>query len=373
MKELLKKIDFGNEAGDDPDVEELMTYFVEQELFHRFLDPRKRFLVATARKGIGKSALLEWINFNCANNDPEAIVVKYRGADIVRSKFNLTGELKTPNDHIRDWMVRLCTMVNRELALRLKLALTDDEVTLIESAEIDGYKSRNLVGCLLDRFQKILSSGTPTKLAAKDEVSLLKRVANRKVWILLDDLDATFQQTEEECMSLGTFFSACRYLMHDVKDVIIRVTMRTDVWPAVRNYDESQDKTGQYLHEIEWSQPDFRRLLYARVKAEVERLKIKVSKPPAHVTQEEIEEHLLQLIFLPRMPWGDPNDIWKEREVRTYKVIYTLSYERPRWAIQLCKLAQLRALARDGDVITKDDIDSVWGEYGAKRMGRSFC
>lgn len=56
--ELLATLDFGNEAGDDVDAAELLSYFVEQQSFRHFLDREKRLLVATARKGVGKSALL---------------------------------------------------------------------------------------------------------------------------------------------------------------------------------------------------------------------------------------------------------------------------------------------------------------------------
>ena len=54
--------------------------------------------------------------------------------------------------------------------------------------------------------------------------------------------------------------------------------------------------------------------------------------------------------------------------VKTYRVIYVLSYERPRWAIQLCKLAVEAALRKHSARIAKDSIDEVWGEYGAKRI-----
>jgi hypothetical protein len=367
MSELLRRIDFGNEAGDDADPEELVTYFVEQEKFKGFIDPRKRILVATAKKGVGKSALIQWASFMLEKGDEEALVIKCRGADLARSKFGVSGDLKTPNDHIRDWMVRICTLVNRELALRLNLALTDDKITLIESAELDGYKSRNLIGCLLDRFQKFLDSANPTKLHAKDEVQLFKRLKARRVWILIDDLDATFQKTDAESLELGTFFSACRYLIQDVKDINIRVTMRTDVWPVIRRFDEAQDKTEQYIFEILWRQSDFRRLLFRRIKAEVERLNLQLSNPPSHVSEEEIEEYLLKMVFVPRMLWGTAA-LGNQREVATYKVIYTLSYERPRWAIQLCKLAQARALDRGETHISKEHIDDVWGEYGSKRI-----
>lgn len=383
MESILARLDFGNEAADDVDPEELAPYFVEQDTFSRFLDERKRLLVATARKGVGKSALLQWISYKVGSIDPEALVIKVRGADLVRSKFNLTTSLDGPNDYIRDWTIRICALVNRHLAARIKLALDDDAMTLIETAELEGYKARNLVGCLLDRMGSVLDKfGTPKKLAARNEVELLKRTKNRKVWIIIDDLDATFQNTIAESISLATFFSSCRYIGQDLKGVFFRVSMRSDVWALLRRFDEALDKVEQYVSDIQWFQSDFLKLLSLRVKASLESAGIALPSPPAHVSETDAQERLLESAFVPKMQWGKSGGepiseehmgrvartSEHERLVDTYKVIFTLSYERPRWAIQLCKLAQEAALRHSRDRIDKSSIDEVWGEYGAKRI-----
>lgn len=368
---VLRYIDFGNEAADDADPEELAAYFVEQDAFHAFLEPSKKFLVAHARKGVGKSALLQWIAYKQAQQDPDAIIIKCRGADLVRSKFNLSTPLREPNEFIRDWTVRICTLVNRHLAARINLALTDDSITLVETAELEGYKSRNLVGCLLDRLQSMLKRGGPQKLKAKDEVELLKRVTDRKAWILIDDLDATYQNTPEEALALATFFSACRYIMQDMKGVIIRVTMRTDVWALIRRSDEALDKAEQYVQEILWFQRDFLRLLALRVEASLRTLEILLPKAPRYVQESDAQERLLEMVFEPKMEWGTEYRavaFGPHKLVDTYKVLYTLSYERPRWAIQLCKLAKEAALRHGATHIGKLHIDEIWGEFGAKRI-----
>lgn len=359
MKNILKHLDFGNEAADDVDPEELVSYFVEKDMFRKFLDPRMKLLIATARKGVGKSALLQWVLHKLSAQDPDALIIKCRGADLVRSKFNLSSQLITPNDYIRDWMTRLCALVNRQLALTLKIPLNDDQLTLVETAELEGYKSRNLISCLIDRIE--LKFGRIHKIAAKEEFELLKRVKNKKVWIIIDDLDATYQNTNVESLEIATFFSACRYLTQDIKDIFFRVTIRTDVWALIRRNDESLDKVDQYVNEILWYQRDFLKLLSLRIKVSLDALNIKVPKVPAHVSADDEYERLLERVFVPKMQWG-------EKMVETYKVIYTLSYERPRWAIQLCKLAQESVLRRNGTHIAKINIDEVWGEYGAKRI-----
>lgn len=258
-------------------------------------------------------------------------------------------------------MTRIATIINRHLARELRIALTDDSISLIEAAELDGYKSRNLVSCLTERFQKTLPKINVEKKGISNELEMLKRSSDRRVWLLIDDLDATYQNTNKEALELSTFFSACRYIVQDIRDICIRVTMRTDVWPMVRRYDESLDKMEQYVREITWKDEDFRRLLSKRIKYQMDELNIPYSPPPAHVHIQDREMDLISRVFFPRMEWG-------EKEVYTYKVIYTLSYYRPRWAIQLCKLAQKDALKHLENRIGRNNINNVWGDYGNKRI-----
>jgi hypothetical protein len=374
---LLRTLDFGNEAGDDVNPEELVEYFVEQQAFRQFLDRRKRLLVATSRKGVGKSALLKWTAYRIKGSDPNALVISIRGADLVRSNFNLQSALTNANDYAHDWMARLCAVVNRHLARQLNIALTDDQITLVETAELEGFKSRNLAGALIDRMMPFFTDkGRATvKIPAKNEIELLKRAKDRDVWIIIDDLDATYQNTDAESLSLATFFTACRYLMQDMEGVFFRVSVRTDVWALIRRYDEALDKTGQYVSEILWGQEDFLALLSLRIKASLRHSGIPLPSQGHHESLKSYKERLVAVAFLPKMQWGSNRStsdmqpsLAPPRMVPTYRVIYTLSYERPRWAIQLCKLAREAALRKNSRRITKNDIDEVWGEYGAKRI-----
>src|ERR1035441_6253059 len=194
---------------------------------------------------------------------------------------------------------------------------------------------------------------------AKPELIPAQALRGKRVWLLIDDLDATYQHSNDENLELSTFFSACRYLTSEIGGLFLRVTMRTDVWPLIRRYDESLDKVEQYVTDITWSQKDFRSLLYRRIKNQLDALQASVTRPPEYVTEDEIQEHYIDLIFAKRMAWGD-----KER--RTYKIVYTLSYHRPRWAIQLCKLAQREALQAGSNTIEREHIDQ---RSEARRQG----
>ncbi len=356
-------IDFGNEAGDDLTPLELMPFFVEQADFRDFLSKTDKIKLATAKKGVGKSALLRWIEGKVPTDvDPEALVIHVKGSDLVRSNFGLNHKLSTPNEYIRDWMIRLASLINRRIGAVLNLAIFDDSITLIESAELDGFRSRNILTSLTDRLTRLLPAKlTKERIHATNDVELLKRFKGKNVWLLVDDLDATYQRTDVENLELSTFFSACRQLASESQGILFRVTMRTDVWPLLRRYDEALDKFEQYHKDITWSQDDFRALLAKRIRHQLALHGVKDSPPPRPLSQEEVDEHQIDMVFAKRMPWG-------EKERRTYKVIYTLAYHRPRWGIQLCKLAQAEALKEEATLIERGHIDKVWGNYGAKRI-----
>ncbi|XHR29538.1 MAG: P-loop ATPase, Sll1717 family [Chthoniobacteraceae bacterium] len=362
-KSLLSAVDFGNEAGDDLTPIELLPFFVEQATFQKYLDPNQRILLATAKKGVGKSALLRWIEAKM-NADPSSkpLVIYAKGSDLVRGCFNLSNELKSPNDYIRDWMIRIATLVNRRLGSSLNIAFDDDSMSMVEAAEIEGFRSKNLLSALTDRLPNLLNKRIQSKKTTpKNDVELLRRFEGQTVWFLVDDLDATYQRTPQENLELSTFFSACRQLVSQTKGVVFRITMRTDVWPLIRRFDEALDKFEQYTHDIAWSQADFRKVLYKRILHQATTKNMPDSPAPQTASSEEVEEHMINRIFEKRMPWGDT-------ERRTYKVVYTLSYHRPRWAIQLCKLGQKAALQDGSELIAKRHIDEVWGTYGNKRI-----
>jgi hypothetical protein len=361
MEKILKKIDFGNETADDADMQELLSYFVEQQYFQHFIDPKFRFRIATARKGVGKSALNRWAAHAVSQREPDALVISCRGADLSGIRTPFESELRSPNDYIRNWMIKICALANRHLASRLNIALKDDSITLIETAELDGFRSKNFIGCLIDRLNTLLPGKSITKKAASDEVALFRRSKRPPLWLFVDDLDATFQNTLKENIEIGTFFSACRYLSRDIGEVYLRATMRTDVWAIVRRYDESLDKVEQYVHEITWPINEFKKLLYMRIKGQCDKFGINPIPRGEMLSDYKKQGLYLDLVFVPRMTWGN-----KEQE--TFRIIHTLSYERPRWAIQLCKLAKETAIADRQDRILKANIDEVWGEYGAKRI-----
>jgi hypothetical protein len=97
----------------------------------------------------------------------------------------------------------------------------------------------------------------------------------------------------------------------------------------------------QYVSEILWQQKDFLALLALRIQASLKQAGIPIPAAPPYAPREDVKERLLEMAFVAKMQWGDSRrnvsemmpTLLPERMVDTYKIVYTLSYERPRWAI----------------------------------------
>ncbi len=345
----LKRLDFGNEAGEDATPSETSSYFVEQESFESFADIERAFLIARAKKGVGKSALLEWLYVKNSTVE-DVFVVKARGSDL--SRFNLPNlaDSRKPNDKIYNWMSRISAVINRDIGRRISFAFDDDDISLVQTAEIDGFKERNFISALIDRFRKPIEKLglADDKIKISSDLEILAR-NKRRILLLIDDVDATFQNTPEEKLELATLFSACRSLVSKVEGLTIRMTIRADVWPIVRKYDESLDKVEQYIQDIQWSEGDFRRILAKRVKSSL-----------------RFDNSLRDIDVLDSVFVNDA--IWDDKQQPLHRPIYTLSYRRPRWGIQLAKLGQKNALSDRKEKIDLKSVEDSLVSYGLKRI-----
>jgi hypothetical protein len=352
---------WGNEAADDEDPETLDSYFVDQPTFRPFFDSSVRLSIARARKGLGKSALLRLGAFRLPRGS-SSIVLEMKGADL--AALRPAGSL-SPDQHLYDWQQRLCMTINRELGVRAGLALNDDTITLVETAELAGWRRRNLVGALVDRLLGKIGPAQVSKVDAKDHRALFQRLQAKKdwdVWLFIDDIDATFRQSPEESLRLSTFFSACRAIVSNFSGVHIRTCVRTDVWTSIRRTDEALDKCEQYIFDISWSQRETGLILAERVASYLgrqsgESVVVRRSVSPTA----EPNLRLLERVFTPHFPWG--------RSTRpAHSVIHVYSAGRPRWAAQLCRMAAKEAASVRDNAIKFGHIKEVLTDYGRFRL-----
>jgi len=358
---------FGNDAGEDEDESILMSYFVDRADFSKFLDPRNSLRIAKARKGMGKSALLVRFAHDRRTSEPHLRPIVLQHAP--RKLIALKEPPATDNPHVavNYWTQVICGAINLQLAKDIGFAWKDDHIALVENAELAGFQGRNLIGALLGRVAAKIKLGaielTPAPHAISNNEELLARVrqeANlrRPVWFLLDDIDATFQNTPAQKAFVASFFSACRYLVNELEDVGIRATVRTDVWASLRGA-QDLDKCTQYLTEIKWSASQQESILTHRVLAYFKRCY--PADPVASLSVAEHAEEILNKVFTPRMRWG-------RGTVPSAHALRVLAGGRPRWIAQLCRMAGERAALEKQKVIAWRHVHLSMPSFGQLRL-----
>lgn len=354
---------FGNEAGDDEELEILDSYFLDKPEFEQFFSPKTRLAFVRSRKGVGKSALLKQSLSRRLKSGSEELLIYLKASDLIALQDI---SARSPDEFVYGWQQRICTQVNLELGATLNVGFTDDTMLLIESAELAGFRNRNLVSALVDRL-KIKGLGTEierTRVSTSNPEVLLSRVLENKdvvVWLFVDDVDATFINTEHERLRASTFFSACRNLVSSVKGLCIRAAVRTDVWSVLAQHDEALDKCEQYMLDLHWSTAESGRIIENKIHSFFTRYypdDTRFSALEPGVDGQEIR----RLVFKEPFPWG------ANRTLDAHRPIHILSAGRPRWAAQLCKLAARDAFDKAATHISIGHIRAVLRAYGQLRV-----
>lgn len=353
---------FGNEAGDDEELEVLDSYYLDKPEFERFYSPSSRLAFVRSRKGVGKSALLKQTLFRRKKLGDEEILIYVKASDLIAMQ---DVKADSPDALLYGWQQRICSQINLELGASLKVGFTDDAMMLIESAELAGFRNRNIVSALFDRM-KIKGLGAEidrSRLSASDPHALLKRVMEKKdvtVWLFVDDVDATFVNTEHERLKASTFFSACRNLISSVKGLCIRASVRSDVWSVLAQHDEAMDKCEQYMLDLTWSTTETGRIIVNKIHSYFNRYYSGDARY-ASLSPENDEGSIRKIVFREPFHWG-------HRAVESFRPVHILSAGRPRWAAQLCKLAGKDAYDKSTARISIGHVRSVMRDYGQFRV-----
>ncbi|WP_130902241.1 MULTISPECIES: P-loop ATPase, Sll1717 family [Pseudomonas] len=355
---------FGNEAGEDEDLDHLNAYYIENKEFDDFYDIEERLSIVSARKGMGKSALLSRLYYKLNNEDVygDPIIIRVKGNELL-GLGHFTG-----SDHSfleNYWKQIICKKILMEIGAQIGLALSDDTMSMVELAELDGLKSKSIVGALLSRtLGKIPLLGIEFKksLPANSE-SLLRRYqesdGRKEVWLLIDDIDAKFQNNIESQARVGSFFSAIRSLAFDYKGLKIRTTVRSDVWSCLRHL-EDLDKLQQYIINIFWTKRQMRDMLAQKVLVYI--INNHPTSPEAKLALSTDYNKILDMVFTSPIEWG------QNKDAKLFDAISAFSNRRPRWMGQLCRMAGKKAKEKPHTKkITLEHIDYILPDFGANR------
>lgn len=356
---------FGNDAGEDEREDVLVSYFVDQSAFRPFLDPAEPLRVAVGRKGTGKSALLMRFAHDLRADATQPLVLHLVPANLV----SLKEPPATDNGVVLEnwWKQVLCGAINMELAREIGFAWKDEQIALVESAEVAGFKGKNLVSALLSRLVGKISVGgvvdiVPRPQPAANAEQLLARVqrlsaAPRRVWLLLDDIDTSFQNSPAQRAYVSSFFAVCRALPREIAGLGIRATVRTDVFASLGA--EHLDKIEQYMTRLTWPAALQKTILAQRVGAWLQRNE--PGAPEAAWSAADQGDALIELAFARRMKWGTG-------AVPPGHVVRILGGGRPRWMMQLCRQAGEAAAREGAERIGAMHVQQAMAEFGRRRL-----
>lgn len=350
---------FGNDAGEDELPQILNSYFVEQPAFAPFLSRAQNFRIARSRKGMGKSALLSKFAYDLRQLPDPPIVVKTTGAELI----GIAPPPQSTNPLVLHnyWIGVLCARINYAIGTEIGFAFSDTSMALVESSEIAGFKSRNFVGALMARIK---SSKIPIEITTQEysnHEELFRRafseIPGRQVWLMVDDIDATFVNSPDHNSLVSSFFSACRSIVPQVEGLGIRASVRSDVWTALRK-NEALDKCEQYCTELQWSPAELKAVLARKILAYLER------KGTGHDELARIGgsglDSAISAVF-ERLRWD-------RALVPPFRPLQILSAGRPRWLSQLCRLAGMQAAMHRRPRIGMSEIKAVLPEYSRLRL-----
>jgi hypothetical protein len=356
---------FGNDSGEDEKLDVLSSYFVDLPKFAEFYDAENPLMIVRARKGMGKSALIAHL-YNKIYKTENELVIKVRGNELLgMSDFTGKGPAYLENLWIRVICQRICV----EIGSKLGFAGSDLKMSLVELAEIDGYKDKNIVSALTDRVGGLIKlaigkgdlvnadvTGMPAKKGIQNPLGALLRFQEQAehggVWFLVDDIDAKYKDNEHYRDLVGAFFSAVRALSFSVKNLKIRASVRTDVWFDLR-FTEDQDKIRQYVIDINWTDAHLKEILAKKVLSYFQR-----TTSDAIIARYDVVRNyneIMDLVFQKTFPWGDV-------KVEPFIPIKTFAGSRPRWMGQLCRLASFHAHNRISIDNVKDSMDAFGTE-----------
>ena len=361
---------FGNEAAEDEPEHIFSSYVLRRPEAARFVNAGNRFCVTRAYKGEGKSALLRLTRLAVQSHPDHSLVV-------ARTSGEIAPALTTSDwpSWTRAWKARIFTHIAREIGGQIGFAWRDDDMSLVEEAEEHGFRRKGLVNSILDRVKVTTPEIAGTKVPSierrrsggmtpsKTQHAVARWSKGRApLWVVVDDVDQNFQNTELQKRRVASFFVACRELINKVPELRIRAAVRPNVWTTLKMEYEALSHVEQYMQDLSWSEDQMRQLLARRIEGYLKRVgrfdQIRNKLPTA---SEYRDMMLIDLAFEARMSWGG---VTRPAHV----VLNTLSKHRPRWIVELSQIAASHAVRSGHSRIGLDDVLPDYGDFGRRRI-----
>jgi hypothetical protein len=198
-------------------------------------------------------------------------------------------------------------------------------------------------------------------------IALLEKILTRRgggteIKIYIDDIDRSWNASQDNIHSVSAILNAIRDLSSDYQWMKFRIALRSDVYYLVRTSDESTDKFKRYVVWLKWTNHEILVMLAKRI-ATYFTLGLDQEKLDKY-RQIDITNTVLSQVIDPIFSVGRGH--WADRPV--HNVLLSLTRSRPRDLLKLFHGAAKKAKANNNTKISSTDLESTFSAYSQARL-----
>lgn len=337
-EENIRKL-FGFEDAEGEPINRLQEFYFKNDIYEEVISELPlRILVG--HKGIGKSAL-----FKIAMNEQESkgnLTILIRPDDIA--------EIGEKHDtlliSINKWKYGLSSIITEKVLTNFGLSNHSVKGKIIQY----GMKITNLIADTAKPYLKNKVDLNPTKKKLIE--SFLK---DEKVIVYLDDLDRGWQNRKEGIIMISALLNSLRDLSYLNPGLSFKLSLRSDVYAAIRFEDESSDKITGSVTWLSYSLHEIYVMLVMRVLNFLE-------EPYNEDNLREMDQRRLSYFLEPIMDINfSGRGQWEKAPI--HNVLLSLIRKRPRDMVKLCSLAAKKARKDKSTLIKTKHWEEIFEEY----------
>lgn len=343
---------FGHEAAEDEKVERLKNYYLKTDIYEKMKSDIPLFILV-GHKGVGKSALIKVLSYD--DSVENRIPIAVQPNDIIDLDVSESNFLKK----IQTWKDGLANIIFNNLVISIKDTLLQNQNNKSWKKWVDKF---NDIVCSIIGKKVIDLQDEKIRLSASSFTSLFKNsiFEEKQVIIYLDDLDRGWENSESDIKNLSAMLNAVRDLSRDIKNLKFRLSLRSDVYYAVRTSDETTDKIDGSVIWQSWTNHEILVMLIKRIETYFGHTVD--DNYLLHANQNKIA-HYLDSVFEKRF---NGSGHWENAPM--HRVIMSLIRKRPRDLVKLCTLAARQANKNRHNKILTNDLESVFVNYSNDRL-----
>lgn len=182
----------------------------------------------------------------------------------------------------------------------------------------------------------------------------------QKIVVYIDDLDRGWKNSVEDRTRISALLNAVRDISNENKNIMFKISLRTDVYYSIRTSDESTDKIENSVVWLAWSNDDIFRLLIKRINTF---FNISLSEDDLNSLKQAELAKYLNLVMTDRF-----KGYGKWSNIPTYRMLMSLIRKRPRDLVKLCTLSAKHAYNSDRHIIETQDFQAIFEEYSQGRI-----